>query len=619
MQWKQALSNVGLLALSVTLRVASTKAFWYLTSASASAYLLFAPIAQKWDRADIERSYMALAGLLPCALWLSKDIEFQLTEVQVRRRLGHQFKVDEMVYSLNRIRATYEREVQLISGARGFDEIMASLSTGALPGVTATGELPSVDTTSSPITEALARYGVNTSQIGQTRSPYFTRYTLRLESDRKGKPSKVKDVEALSRELQLAIACDDEPIISVTKDGLLVDVPLPESERKAIPAETVIVPTTRSLTDALLVSLGVGIDGQLYCLDLSDSQTPHALIGGTTGSGKTEFLRSLLLSAICWYPPDVVQLAIADPKRVSFGDFADYDGLLAPIAKESEAIALLVATLTNEMQRRYNILDKAGAKDIQEYNRNGGTMPRIVFLFDEYSEFAESASDDEFIAAETGLKRLTQKARAAGIHVLLSTQKPIAKSSHNSKGLDTVLRSNLPASICLRVRTANDSQIVLGEPGGEKLLGKGDMLAILRNTPERYQSPLITSTSTVKAAIARYGHQHPITLSNAIDTTPKDNDLDFLERCFSLPDDGDLFEGFEQGNDTAELPPEAIAIIEFCNRKNQPVTARDCLIGVKQLRGIPADEIRDIFRVLAHAGKGEILGDGTRLAFAAYP
>jgi len=310
-----------------------------------SSYLAFAPPAQKWSPSDTAKAYWGLAIALPAAIWLSKDVEYGVTALSVHRRIGHQIYIDDMANDLNRIRAGYQRELELTTGRAGSPDGVMAEQLGFFADAQAIAALPGDDQptpTSSPVTAALARYDVKAQEIGQQQTPYFTRHVLELVPDSKGRLSKVVDVERLSREIQIELKAEEEPIVSASGKGLVVDVPLPKDQRKAIAAELHIKPGMQTHTDDFAVSLGVGIDGKLYCLNFSDPATPHALVGGTTGSGKTEFLRTLLYSVVQWYGPDSGMIAIADPKRVSFNDFANHSGMIAPIAKNPDDTLILI-------------------------------------------------------------------------------------------------------------------------------------------------------------------------------------------------------------------------------------------------------------------------------------
>lgn len=501
------------------LDVLSSKQFVFWASASVAGCLAVAPVVQKWDRQATELGFAGSAIALTAMALTQGKVSDDISLVKIQRRMEFQHSADETIHLVNKVRAMQQRELELLTGASSVQDFIGNMmSQGQQLNIfpsEATAELPAAVT---PLMKALARHNVFANEVGAIATPYYTRHILELIADDKGKYSKVKDVEALSRDLQMLLQAESEPIVSVSKNGLQVDIPLPEDQRQPILAEAVLKQSDRTHGDDCVLSLGVNVEGKLTVFNLSDPSTPHALVGGSTGSGKTEFLKTLLLSAVLWYPADVLALAIADPKRVSFNSFADYSGMVAPIAKTPDDTALLVSTLVGEMERRYEMFEAAEVSDIKQFNGQGNQLARILFLLDEYAELAEQCTDEQFKAIESGLKRLTQKARAAGIHVIIATQKPIAKTPQSPRGLDTTLRSNLPVSIALKVRNSADSGVVLGESGAEKLLGKGDMLVNLGSQPERMQAPLISGNETIKMAIAMRGsNTQTIAIQTAID------------------------------------------------------------------------------------------------------
>ena len=213
------------------------------------------------------------------------------------------------------------------------------------------------------------------------------------------------------------------------------------------------------------------MDGDLVEADLSDPNTCHFLIGGTTGSGKSVFLRSLLLSLIYRHSPDNLKIALVDPKRVTFPEFEGMKWLYQPIVKDSDNAIDLMTSLVGEMETRYQQFEASGCADIDSYNAQSvNSFPRIICIFDEYADFM--AEKDVRSELELSVKRLGAMARAAGIHLIVATQRPEAKV------VTPIIRSNLPGRVALRAASEADSQIILGgkETAAAYLLGKGDLL-----------------------------------------------------------------------------------------------------------------------------------------------
>ena len=219
---------------------------------------------------------------------------------------------------------------------------------------------------------------------------------------------------------------------------------------------------------------------RLICL----IQTPATfLVGGTTGSGKSEFLRSLLLSLIVCYDPDHLKVALVDPKRVTFPEFEDMRWLYEPIVKTQENAIALMEKLVVEMDDRYRRFESSRCNDLLTYNQQSPVpLPRILCIFDEYADFMAEKETAKVI--EQSVKRLGAMARAAGIHLVISTQRPEAKV------VTPLIRSNLPGRIALRTASSADSAIILGgkEAAAANLLGKGDLFYSGNGSLQRLQS-----------------------------------------------------------------------------------------------------------------------------------
>lgn len=220
----------------------------------------------------------------------------------------------------------------------------------------------------------------------------------------------------------------------------------------------------------LIVPIGADISGHPVQLDFSSPDSPHLLVAGTTGSGKSVALETIL-HGLTRYPAGSLRLRLVDPKGTELLDFEDgphTDGLIG--ADASDALSILEAAVA-EMQRRYELMRPMRARDLVQFNGAVGVedrRPWIVIVLDEYADLTSDPDDKSRI--EALLRRLTQKARAAGIHVIAATQRPSADV------ISTTIRSNLPAQLALRVKTATDSRIILDEGGAEALAGQGDAL-----------------------------------------------------------------------------------------------------------------------------------------------
>lgn len=323
----------------------------------------------------------------------------------------------------------------------------------------------------------LASFKINVDYLGAAVGPAFIRVKLKPHLG-----VKVAALVKLSADLQVQLGINFPPMISPQAGYVSVD--LPRSDRQVAQFESYIQREKTPPDAAVKIAIGIDLDGQLIEADLSDPNTCHFLVGGTTGSGKSEFLRSLLLSLLYRHSPDQLKIALVDPKRVTFPEFAQMRWLYSPVVKDSESAIKLMTELVAEMEARYQRFELAGCADIHSYNQKKikNSLPRIVCIFDEYADFmAEKETRNEL---ELSIKRLGAMARAAGIHLIIATQRPEAKV------VTPIIRSNLPGRIALRTASEADSMIILGgkQTAAAYLLGKGDLLYQVGAQLQRLQS-----------------------------------------------------------------------------------------------------------------------------------
>ena len=233
----------------------------------------------------------------------------------------------------------------------------------------------------------------------------------------------------------------------------------------------------------LSCAIGKDIEGNPAWLEIN--KTPHMLVAGATGSGKSVCINTIISSIILHAKPDEVRLLLVDPKMVEFTPFKNIPHLLAPIITDPKVATYALAQAVEDMESRYKLLAEAGVRKIEDYNakvKKSQRLPYIVIIIDELADLMMVASKD----VETSIARITQKARAAGIHLILATQRP---STDVVTGL---IKSNIPTRISFAVPTSIDSRTILDSMGAEKLLGKGDMLVKASGIGfERYQGAFI--------------------------------------------------------------------------------------------------------------------------------
>jgi S-DNA-T family DNA segregation ATPase FtsK/SpoIIIE len=318
------------------------------------------------------------------------------------------------------------------------------------------------------LVNTLQSFGIATTYQGVAIGPAFVRVRLKPEPG-----VKVNAILKLSADLRVQLGIVSPPLIAPQAGYVSVDLPRPD--RQSAYFDQYLQSAPLPPTAPTRIAIGVNLEGQLIEADLSDPNTCHFLVGGTTGSGKSEFLRSLLLSLLIRHSPEHLKVVLVDPKRVTFPEFEQIPWLYQPIVKEEERAIALMEDLVAEMDSRYKKFEIQSCNNLSSYNqkflhRPDKLLPRIVCIFDEYADFM--AEKETAKALELHIKRLGAMARAAGIHLIIATQRPEAKI------VTPVIRSNLPGRVALRTASEADSMIILGGKQTEAayLLGKGDLL-----------------------------------------------------------------------------------------------------------------------------------------------
>ncbi len=311
--------------------------------------------------------------------------------------------------------------------------------------------------------------------------PAFVRYVV--EPARR---VSVKQVMNQGVNVQVRLGLARPPLIHLVEGRVAVDVERHDRETVLFSQVRGLLPQPDSATGNARLLAGIDFDGRPRFVDLNEN--PHILVGGTTGSGKTEWLRSAIASLAATNTPQTLRLMLIDPKRNAFADLKGSPFLCEPVGllypPDDDVIRALLE-MVQEMERRYLLFEKEHADHLPEYvSRTGESLPRIVSVCDEFADLVMTSrrTREEL---ETTVMRLGQKARAAGIHLILATQRP-------SRTVVTgVLKANLPCRVALRVTEALESRIILDRRGAENLLGRGDLLLSTGGDPVRLQSPFL--------------------------------------------------------------------------------------------------------------------------------
>jgi DNA phosphorothioation-dependent restriction protein DptH len=294
-------------------------------------------------------------------------------------------------------------------------------------------------------------------------------YTLRIVPGIGTAPKRII-AAADCLKLRLKLSAQQDLRFAIDNGAVAIEVPKDESARFFV-QRTALEAGFHLPADELVAVLGQAVDGSTIALNFSKSASPHLLIGGTTGSGKSVVINNILEGLCNHYPPHKLRLLLIDPKQVELCAYDDSPHLFCPIGySEDDALDALEA-IASEMNKRYELFKKAKTKNISEYNAQLTTeaqLPWLVMVLDEYADLTNDKQAKRFIEEE--LQPIAAKGRAAGIHLILATQKPCAAV------ISTTIRANFPAKLALRVSKAADSRILLDANGAEALAGMGDAL-----------------------------------------------------------------------------------------------------------------------------------------------
>jgi len=331
--------------------------------------------------------------------------------------------------------------------------------------------------------DTLASFGVAAKVVNITHGPAITRFELTP-----GPGIKVSRIVNLTDDLALAMAAVGVRIEAPIPGKSAIGIEIPNSETSAVTLRGLIdTPTFRKNSSPLVAALGRDIPGNPIFCDLS--KMPHLLIAGATGSGKSVCINSILISILCKATPDQVKLIMIDPKVVELSIYNGIPHLLAPVVTDPKKAANTLNWAVGEMTRRYGLFAEASVRDFRGFNealseKKEPQLPLILIVIDELADLMQVASKE----VEESIARLTAMARAAGIHLLIATQRPSVDV------ITGVIKANIPSRIAFAVSSQVDSRTILDMVGAEKLLGKGDMLYYPQSAakPQRGQGAFVS-------------------------------------------------------------------------------------------------------------------------------
>ncbi len=332
--------------------------------------------------------------------------------------------------------------------------------------------------TSRRLTRALADFGVEAKVSRAVVGPRVTRYELRL-----GSGVKVGKVRNLQQDIAYALAATEVRILAPIPGKSAVGVEVPNTRPATVTLGDAFQEYSGANDMALPVGLGKDISGRAVFLDLAEM--PHLLVAGTTGSGKSVMLNSLLTSLLLTTDPRRVKMVLVDPKRVELAPFGRIPHLITPVVTDVKKAANALSWAVAEMERRYEVLERGGVRSLEVYNeRSENPMPYVVVVIDELADLMMAAA----AKVEDAVIRLAQKARAVGIHLVVATQRPSVDV------ITGMIKANIPSRIAFAVSSQVDSRVILDASGAESLLGMGDMLykPVSASRPSRVQGAFIT-------------------------------------------------------------------------------------------------------------------------------
>ncbi len=441
--------------------------------------------------------------------------------------------------------------LSLLNEVKGADSVAAAKEQAA------TAEL---------LTKTLQEFGVSAKVIDASRGPTVTRYELQPSAG-----VKISRITGLADDIALRLATTRVRIEAPIPNKAAVGIEVPNRVSGSVGLRELI--DSREFASAeskLTVALGRDIAGHIVLADLA--KMPHLLIAGTTGSGKSVCTNSMIQSVLFRARPDEVKMLLIDPKQVEFGIYNGIPHLLTPVVTEPRKAAGALGWAVNEMMRRYQLFSATNARDIDSYNEMARAddslehLPQILIVIDELADLMMVAAN----AVESNICRLAQMARAAGMHLVIATQRPSVDV------ITGLIKANIPSRLALTVASAVDSRTILDSSGAEKLLGKGDMLFM----PLGYAKPVrvqgcFVSGGEVKAVVEflkqtetqQYDESVEQEIIRLAQTTEKSGGRGDAEDKLDSPDDSD------------EMLPQAIEVVVEAGMASTSLLQRKLRLG----------------------------------------
>ena len=477
--------------------------------------------------------------------------------------------LDEQIYDENKFQKNKKNEDQYLSPSL---DILDSGNASSNKGIVK----KNIEENSNLLEKVFADFNIEIQVINVKLGPVVTLFEILPAAG-----TKISTIINLAGDISRSMGVGAVRIAQIYGTQYL-GVEVPNTQREVVTIKELLSNENfKNASHKIPICIGKDISGNIEVIDLS--KTPHLLVAGTTGSGKSVFINTLLASILYKFSPEELRLILIDPKMLELSVYNDIAHLLTPVVTEPKKAIIALKWVCKEMERRYSLMNEENTRSLEGYNEKSvERLPYIVVFIDEMADLMMTAGKE----VEHYVQRLAQMARACGIHLVMATQRPSVDIITGS------IKANFPSRISFQVASKYDSRTVLGEIGAEQLLGNGDMLMSKNGASlVRYQSAFI-SDNEVNKLIKEIKRSQRVQYLEELDEIIKNND----ENYDSLSDEDE------------ELISKSIDLIKSTNKASTSFLQRNFQVGYnKAARIMEALEQRGVVSQPNHAGKRDIL------------